>query len=968
MVKTTLTLYNRKMEFPCISSVRRFFLSTIIIFLISIPFQVVEGSISIPDDISESIHQNGMCDFFIILKEQADLRLAETLSSKLEKGRYVYETLTETATRTQSSLVEYLEEAGVVYHCYWIQNMIRVTADESILLELAERDEVAEFRLNRKYQAIDPDAWKQAVSAPEGRTVEWNLVQINADDVWTSLGVTGTGIVVQDSDTGVDWDHPALRNQYRGWNGSSANHNYNWYDATGTYPTIPGDGGAHGTHTTGTMVGYDGSTNHIGVAPGAKWIGFKCMADDGTGQDAWFHSSFQWAIAPTNLYGSSPNPDMAPHVINNSWGYIYGNDSRFLTDITNCIAAGIFVEASAGNEGSDCSTLRSPGDYQNVFTTGATQSGGSIWYYSSRGPSDLYPSIRKPEIVAPGDNIRSSVPGGGYESGWSGTSMAGPHTCGLVALLWSANPSLIGNITETRTIIQQTADSTSTAECTTGGGVPNNVYGWGQIDCYAAVSSHMGTPTPVTPTNTPSSPTSTPSGPTRTPTPTPTSAGPGDTCANAGTIAALPFLASGSTASFNNDYDEACPYGDSSSPDVVYRYRPSSDQTVDITLCTGTTNYDTKIYVYEAVCPTTGYPMACNDDSCSNGTIYPNAYLSLLQGLSFDANIDYYIVIDGYNGESGNYTIQITSQEPPECASSSVFDQNLNIAGPAYTSDFEPNYEVAESFSGVTQPIGSIRWWGIEAVYAGSWSACSISDLTFQLTFYSSSGGMPGSQISSQTVTAVRINTMLQYNTYTIYEYSANLPQCVTLNSGWISIRGAAGDGCWFIWMSGTGSNLSHYVHDGTNWEASDGDLSICMGACPATPTPTPTFTRTPTRTPTATMTPTRTPTPTPTRTPGITPTVTPVPPTATPTPNPPTSTAQPTTPPECIHHGDVDFNGSITAGDAQMAFSFALGMSTPSYAQGCAADCNGDSSITAGDAQGIFQAALGFDGCIDPL
>ncbi|MBN1296154.1 agmatine deiminase family protein [bacterium] len=80
-------------------------------------------------------------------------------------------------------------------------------------------------------------------------------------------------------------------------------------------------------------------------------------------------------------------------------------------------------------------------------------------------------------------------------------------------------------------------------------------------------------------------------------------------------------------------------------------------------------------------------------------------------------------------------------------------------------------------------------------------------------------------------------------------------------------------------------------------------------------------------------------------------------------------SVVNPTATPEpCIHNGDVNMTGEITAADAQLAFMIALGSYSPSYAENCAADCNGDGTVTAGDAQGIFQTALGIGTCVDPL
>jgi hypothetical protein len=380
----------------------------------------------------------------------------------------------------------WLDQNDIRYQSYWIQNMILVHAGQDVRDILSRRPDVARIRSERYFQAIDPEILRSGRSKPESRGVEWNIQQIRADDVWREFGVLGEGVVVCDNDTGVDWQHPSLIDQYRGWDGENADHNYNWFDATGTSPLVPIDDNGHGTHTTGTMVGDDGDSNQIGVAPKAQWIGVKCMNSQGGGQDSWFHNAFQWILAPTDLNGENPDPSQSPHIVNNSWGYM-GGDRVFEDDVAALVAAGIMVEVSAGNEGPGCATLRSPGDYDLSFTTGSTNQGGLISSFSSRGPSRLYPNIVKPEIVAPGANIRSCVPGGGYQS-FSGTSMAGPHTCGLLALLWSANPDLIGDIDTTREIVQNTAVFSDVNECATiPASVPNNVYGWGEIDCHAAV-------------------------------------------------------------------------------------------------------------------------------------------------------------------------------------------------------------------------------------------------------------------------------------------------------------------------------------------------------------------------------------------------------------------------------------------------------------------------------------------------
>ena len=112
-----------------------------------------------------------------------------------------------------------------------------------------------------------------ATKAPQG--IEWGIDFINAPEAWAQ-GATGAGIVVSSVDSGTDYTHPALVNQYRGNNGDGTfTHDYNWYDAYGDCASGPCDLDGHGTHTMGTMVGDDGSTNQVGVAPGAKWIAAK---------------------------------------------------------------------------------------------------------------------------------------------------------------------------------------------------------------------------------------------------------------------------------------------------------------------------------------------------------------------------------------------------------------------------------------------------------------------------------------------------------------------------------------------------------------------------------------------------------------------------------------------------------------------------------------------------------------------
>jgi subtilisin family serine protease len=203
-------------------------------------------------------------------------------------------------------------------------------------------------------------------------------------------------------------------------------------------------------------------------------------------------------VAPTDVYGNNPDPTMRPNVVNNSWGGGSG-DYWFGGAVAAWRAAGIFPAFSNGNSGPGCSTAGSPGDNLLSYSSGATDINDVIASFSSRGPSALF-GLLKPNISAPGVNIRSSVPGSLYEGGWNGTSMASPHTAGAVALVWSAAPELVGQVDLTGWLLEQTAmPITTTQGC--GGDlptdVPNNTYGWGRLDAYHAVSTTlMGGVTP----------------------------------------------------------------------------------------------------------------------------------------------------------------------------------------------------------------------------------------------------------------------------------------------------------------------------------------------------------------------------------------------------------------------------------------------------------------------------------------
>lgn len=448
----------------------------------------------------------------IYMKDQADLSGSRVLSTKEEKGRFVHAALVKTAEASQKDLRAWLSEQKIAFEAHWVVNMIAVkNATTAQLEDIAERSDVMRVMGNPSIKNVAPELKNSLFDLKSAKGIEAGVARISADKVWSEFNVRGEGIVVAGQDTGVEWDHPALKSHYRGWDGSNANHDYNWFDAIKTEigggssckydSAVPCDDHDHGTHTVGTMVGDDGKGNQVGVAPGAKWIACRNM-DNGLGRPSTYISCFEWFLAPWKRGEDSfksGDPTKSPHVINNSWGCPKSEGcegGEFELVLQSLEAAGIFVVVSAGNDGPSCSTIKDGPAFNTdyVLSVGAMDAkSNKIASFSSRGPSTFDNKIG-PHITAPGVSVRSAVRGGRYSGSiWSGTSMAGPHVAGQVALLWSAQPNLIGDIAKTREVIMNTADNMTQASQTCGGvagtAIPNNTWGFGVVNALKAVKA-----------------------------------------------------------------------------------------------------------------------------------------------------------------------------------------------------------------------------------------------------------------------------------------------------------------------------------------------------------------------------------------------------------------------------------------------------------------------------------------------
>ncbi len=433
--------------------------------------------------------------WFVIMKQQADLSQATGIKNRNERLTYVYKTLTGEANSSQADLRKTLDRYGIHYTPYYLVNSMEVDGSALVRLYLMSRPDVdrviASPRL-RPIPALNAPMQGDMTSVPQNPG--WNVTMIGADKVWSEFGVTGKGIVVGQSDTGVDVKHPALRDQYRG--AATGSNDYNWYDPWDG-STAPHDVEGHGTHTLGIVLGKGG----IGVAPGAEWMACVNLARN-LGDPPLYLNCMQFMLAPFP-HGGDPfkdgDPTKAAYVLNNSWGCppLEGCDAESLKPAVDALTkAGIFVAVSAGNDGPNCGTLSDPpAIYASAFSVGAVDEGGNMADFSSRGPVDVDGSGRiKPDIAAPGVQVVSSLPGGTYGP-LDGTSMAGPHVAGVVALMWSANPALIGDIARTEQILIQTAkpyQGTQPASQCFQGGTPNDAYGYGIVDAYGAIKMALG--------------------------------------------------------------------------------------------------------------------------------------------------------------------------------------------------------------------------------------------------------------------------------------------------------------------------------------------------------------------------------------------------------------------------------------------------------------------------------------------
>jgi len=483
--------------------------------------QTAQASVSIDPAVTAALAANESPAVLVKFRGKADLSAAFDIHDRTARAAYVHDTLTQFAANAQVSARQTLQgqyglsEDNRGYTVLWVANSIAIAhLTQPMLQSLASSSEVESIRAQR---VIDlPKEEVEPLSGPQLEAVVASVTRIKAPDVW-ALGYKGDGIVLANIDAGVRYTHAALVNQYRGnLGGGTFNHAFNWYDPY-NHAAAPRYTDPHGSHTMGTMVGDNGTTEQIGVAPGAKWIACIGFGLSGAGAtDAGLLECGQWMIAPTDVTGAAgtADPSKHPDVVNNSWGDCgQSYDNWYETVIDGWIAAGIAPVFSNGNA-SNCgypnnpplNTVGNPARSGKVLGIGSTgNTNGQYAAHSNKGPTDnpnpggaTLPDARgfadlKPNLSAPGVSIRSSISTSDTAyGGMSGTSMSAPAVTGVIGLMWNAASCLHGDYAHTGTILMETANAVPVATGSPSdgpGNVPNQATGWGEVDALAAVNA-----------------------------------------------------------------------------------------------------------------------------------------------------------------------------------------------------------------------------------------------------------------------------------------------------------------------------------------------------------------------------------------------------------------------------------------------------------------------------------------------
>ena len=466
------------------------------------------------------LRDGGRRDFFVELEDQADLSSAYGMPW-IERGRYVYRTLRDTAERSQAGVRRELAAKGAQIRPHWIVNGFVVKdGDLATLSRAAGFSEVKRVAMLPRVAGAEARA-SQAAGARAANGITPNLQWIGVDRVWDQ-GTTGAGVTIGFIGAGVVHVHEALHPQYRGWRADGNDqHDYAWFDPEGHSPQPRLNEGELTAPNVGIAVGDNRSTDpakreRIGVAPGARWMACAGIGTD-AGDPAYLIDCLEYMLAPTRTDGTMPDPDRRPEIVNNIWvmnGTCDGQaQPEFASFVDAWVAAGI-VPVFPGGDAANCalpeppglSSINAPASLAASFAVGTTGNHDgqyaktSLWGPTAAVSTGLpalpdprgFPQL-KPQVVAPGMNVRTALSDtSGYQF-VSGSSISAPHASGVFALMIEAGECLRGDYAKLGTLMMQTATprpyDTGGTPAPGIGNVPNYATGWGEINAAAAVEA-----------------------------------------------------------------------------------------------------------------------------------------------------------------------------------------------------------------------------------------------------------------------------------------------------------------------------------------------------------------------------------------------------------------------------------------------------------------------------------------------
>lgn len=398
----------------------------------------------------------------IVLKEQFDKDLLNSLVDGMPRAQRRVEVariLKEFSAEQQAGVLAYLAKTDAQnVQSFWIVDVVYCEATPAVIQALSVRPEVSYVNYDLAYQ---PNLLEEEKPAPAGtEEIAWGVDKINAPAVWAE-GYTGQGIVCGHIDTGCKYDHPDLADHmwtddnypHHGWNFENNNDD-------------PMDANGHGTHTSGTVAGDGTGGTQTGVAPDAQIMSCRVRNVADSVAESQFWAAMQFVVSPP----LSPSHGADLYTMSMGWQISWNpHQATWRTTANNVNAAGLSQIVAAGNERglSIPNACRCPGNVpppwwnpQNtgtgalsgVVSIGATDEADTIATFSSPGPvtwsgispfNDYAypPGLTRPDVSAPGVNIKSLNYQGGYTY-MDGTSMATPHVAGTVCLMLSKNPAL----------------------------------------------------------------------------------------------------------------------------------------------------------------------------------------------------------------------------------------------------------------------------------------------------------------------------------------------------------------------------------------------------------------------------------------------------------------------------------------------------------------------------------------------